>query len=203
MTTAKNSGQNDEGARTLLIPIYSRASVISFYFLMWELNDSIINADIIMCTNAISRWWLGVGPGFCCEVNPSSFAFPLLSLSIHLLTSQDCVILLMSLILMLDSWKKVMLPFNQHGKLGRKMFHIVATQHSKRNFFSLYDVIAHCTFGKYLAFVINALVLSKDSLVCMFHCNLYFWPSFLLFIYFFFLQLQSFSDKSGKSCNFS
>uniref|UniRef100_A0A7N2R251 Uncharacterized protein n=1 Tax=Quercus lobata TaxID=97700 RepID=A0A7N2R251_QUELO len=63
MTTAKNSGQNDEGARTLLIPIYSRASVISFYFLMWELNDSIINADIIMCTNAISRWWLGLEEG--------------------------------------------------------------------------------------------------------------------------------------------
>lgn len=71
MTTAKNSGHNDEGARTLLIPIYSWASIISFNFLMWELNDSIINADIIMCTNAISRWWLGVGPVFCCEVNPS------------------------------------------------------------------------------------------------------------------------------------
>ena len=108
---------------------------------------------------------------------------------------------------MLDSWKKLMLPFNQHGKLGRKMFHIVATQHSKRNFFSLYDVIAHCTFGKYLAFVINALVLSKDSLVCMFHCNLYFWPSFLLFIYLFFCSYnpsvtnQANSATSAENAN--
>ena len=93
---------------------------------------------------------------------------------------------LMSLILMLDSWRKLMPPFNHHAKQGRKMFHIIATQHSKRNFFNLYDVIVHCTFGKYLALLVNALIMLKDRLVgSNVICIFVFFTFFLIFFIFF------------------